>query len=119
MTPVRGGAYVVQAQHRVRLLARNRAGWARLCRIVSAAHASSVDGVPTVLWPVLEEYAGGGDLVVVLGPPSEPAEGFEVRQRGPDGPPFVEQLEESRVDGGGTAHCRCGAEVVRHFPHST
>ncbi|WP_399479595.1 DNA polymerase III subunit alpha [Streptomyces sp. OUCMDZ-4982] len=71
-TPVRGGAHVVQARHRIRLLARNSAGWARLCRIVSAAHASSVEGVPTVQWPVLEEYAGGEDLVVVLGPLSEP-----------------------------------------------
>ncbi|MFE1478995.1 DNA polymerase III subunit alpha [Streptomyces cyaneofuscatus] len=73
-TPVRGGAHVAQARHRVRLLARSRTGWARLCRIVSAAHASAVDGVPTVHWPVLEEYAGGGDLVVVLGPLSEPVQ---------------------------------------------
>lgn len=68
----------MQALHRVRLLARNRAGWARLCRIVSAAHASSADGVPTVSWPVLQEYAGGGDLVVVLGPLSEPVQALSV-----------------------------------------
>ncbi|GAA5604510.1 transposase IS204/IS1001/IS1096/IS1165 family protein [Streptomyces griseus] len=35
-----GGAHVVEARYRVTLLARNRAGWARLCRIVSAAHAA-------------------------------------------------------------------------------
>ncbi|MGW6289090.1 DNA polymerase III subunit alpha [Streptomyces sp. NPDC055107] len=71
-TPVRGGAHVVEAEHRITLLARNRAGWARLCRIVSAVHAAPVDGVPVVGWPVLQEYVAGGDLVVLLGPLSEP-----------------------------------------------
>ncbi|MFI2360774.1 DNA polymerase III subunit alpha [Streptomyces anulatus] len=71
-TPVRGGAHVVEAEYRITLLARNRAGWARLCRIVSAAHAALVGGVPVVGWPVMEEYAAGEDLVVLLGPVSEP-----------------------------------------------
>ncbi|MDQ0701182.1 error-prone DNA polymerase [Streptomyces sp. W4I9-2] len=71
-TPVRGGAHVLEAEHRITLLARNRAGWARLCRIVSTAHASPVDGVPVVSWPVLQEYIAGEDLVVLLGPVSEP-----------------------------------------------
>ncbi|MFD5346868.1 PHP domain-containing protein, partial [Streptomyces anulatus] len=71
-TPGGGGAHVLEAEHRVTLLARNRAGWARLCRIVSAAHAAPVDGVPVVSWPVLQEYLAGEDLVVLLGPVSEP-----------------------------------------------
>ncbi|EGE39534.1 DNA polymerase III, alpha subunit [Streptomyces sp. ACT-1] len=71
-TPVRGGAHVVEARYRVTLLARTRAGWARLCRIVSAAHAAPVDGVPVVGWPVLQEYLAGEELVVLLGPVSEP-----------------------------------------------
>ncbi|WP_228184129.1 DNA polymerase III subunit alpha [Streptomyces anulatus] len=71
-TPVRGGAHVLEAEHRVTLLARNGAGWGRLCRIVSAAHAVPVDGVPVVSWPVLQEYLSGEDLVVLLGPVSEP-----------------------------------------------
>ncbi|MGW6316449.1 DNA polymerase III subunit alpha [Streptomyces sp. NPDC055099] len=70
--PVRGGAHVVEARWRVTLLAQDVGGWARLCRIVSAAHASPVDGVPLVPWPVLEEYLGDG-LVVLLGPSSQPA----------------------------------------------
>ncbi|MFH9769825.1 DNA polymerase III subunit alpha [Streptomyces microflavus] len=70
--PVRGGAHIVEAEYRVTLLARNRAGWARLCRIVSSAHAAPVGGVPVVSWPVLEEYLAGEDLVVMLGPVSEP-----------------------------------------------
>ncbi|WP_139062068.1 PHP domain-containing protein, partial [Streptomyces sp. W007] len=70
-TPVRGGAHVVEAEYRITLLARNRAGWARLCRIVSAAHTAPVGGVPVVGWPVMEEYLAGEDLVL-LGPVSEP-----------------------------------------------
>nr|WP_244181950.1 PHP domain-containing protein [Streptomyces curacoi] len=35
-TPVRGGAHVIEPAFRVTLVARNAAGWARLCRLVSA-----------------------------------------------------------------------------------
>lgn len=45
-TPVRGGAYVVEPPLRVTLLARDAAGWARLCRLVSAAHAAGTPGAP-------------------------------------------------------------------------
>ncbi|MYS86581.1 DNA polymerase III subunit alpha [Embleya scabrispora] len=68
-TPVRGGAHVEQPPLRVTLLARNAAGWARLCRLVSAAHA--VEGPPVVPWSALREHAGPG-LTVLLGPTSEP-----------------------------------------------
>ncbi|MEV6250625.1 DNA polymerase III subunit alpha [Streptomyces sp. NPDC051742] len=68
-TPVRGGAHVVEAPLRVTLLAKNVAGWGRLCRIVSAAHLA--DGVPTASWDTLRAFAGE-DLVVLLGPASEP-----------------------------------------------
>ncbi|MFJ2397301.1 DNA polymerase III subunit alpha [Streptomyces sp. NPDC087843] len=70
-TPVRGGAHVVEPPLRVTLLAQNLAGWARLCRLVSAAHAEADGGLPVVSWPVLREYADR-DLVVLLGPSSEP-----------------------------------------------
>ncbi|MFF0386912.1 DNA polymerase III subunit alpha [Streptomyces sp. NPDC004286] len=69
--PARGGAHVREARLRVTLLAQDAAGWARLCRIVSAAHASAAGGVPVAEWPVLEEFLGEG-LVVLLGPGSEP-----------------------------------------------
>ncbi|MGP3777144.1 DNA polymerase III subunit alpha (plasmid) [Streptomyces sp. SDT5-1] len=71
-TPARGGAHVTEARWRITLLAQDARGWARLCRIVSAAHAHPVDGVPVAAWPVLEEHLGDG-LVVLLGPSSEPA----------------------------------------------
>ncbi|MFJ2937928.1 DNA polymerase III subunit alpha [Streptomyces sp. NPDC087219] len=68
-SPVRGGAYVAEAPLRVTLLARNVSGWGRLCRIVSAAHLA--DKVPTASWETLRAFAGE-DLVVLLGPASEP-----------------------------------------------
>ncbi|KPI07463.1 DNA polymerase III, alpha subunit [Actinobacteria bacterium OK074] len=71
-TPARGGAHVVEPPLRFVLLAQDRAGWARLCRITSAAHAGAVSGTsPVVPWEALREYGGPG-LTVLLGPLSEP-----------------------------------------------
>ncbi|MDR3081296.1 MAG: DNA polymerase III subunit alpha [Streptomyces sp.] len=71
-TPVRGGAYVSEPPLRFVLLARDRAGWARLCRITSAAHAGAVAGrAPVAPWEALREHGGPG-LIVLLGPLSEP-----------------------------------------------
>ncbi|MFF5365154.1 DNA polymerase III subunit alpha [Streptomyces scabiei] len=71
-TPARGGAHVVEPPLRFVLLAQNRAGWARLCRITSAAHVGAVSGTaPVVPWDALREYGGPG-LTVLLGPLSEP-----------------------------------------------
>lgn len=42
--PVRGGAHVFEPALRVTLLARDADGWARLCRLVSAAHAGAHAG---------------------------------------------------------------------------
>ncbi|GAA3479749.1 DNA polymerase III subunit alpha [Streptomyces yanii] len=72
-TPARGGAHVVEPPLRVVLLARNRTGWARLCRITSAAHAGTAGGAAPVVvpWEALREYGGPG-LIVLLGPLSEP-----------------------------------------------
>ncbi|BDH10534.1 DNA polymerase III subunit alpha [Streptomyces hygroscopicus] len=70
-TPVRGGAHIVEPLLRVTFLAQNRAGWARLCRLVSAGHAAVGGGRPVLPWPALAEYAGEG-LTFLLGPVSEP-----------------------------------------------
>src|SRR4051812_4518248 len=40
-TPARGGAHVVEPPLRFVLLAKDREGWARLCRITSAAHVGT------------------------------------------------------------------------------
>ncbi|MFB6864271.1 DNA polymerase III subunit alpha [Streptomyces virginiae] len=76
-TPVRGGAHVVEPPLRVTLLARGAAGWARLCRLVSAAHAGAGDGPAVVSWEMLGQCADKG-LVVLLGPVSEPVRALSV-----------------------------------------
>ncbi|MFF4898754.1 DNA polymerase III subunit alpha [Streptomyces sp. NPDC001068] len=77
-TPAHGGAHVVEPPLRFVLLAQDRAGWARLCRITSAAHVGAVSGVPPVVpWQALREYGGPG-LTVLLGPLSEPVRALSV-----------------------------------------
>ncbi|MFD3524042.1 DNA polymerase III subunit alpha [Streptomyces sp. NPDC058653] len=71
-TPTRGGAHVIEPPLRFVLLAQDRAGWARLCRITSAAHVGALAGVPPVVpWDALREHGGPG-LIALLGPLSEP-----------------------------------------------
>ncbi|NJP47472.1 DNA polymerase III subunit alpha [Actinacidiphila epipremni] len=72
-TPVRGGAHVVEPPLRFTLLAQDREGWARLCRITSAAHLGTAGGAApvTVPWEALHAHGGAG-LTVLLGPLSEP-----------------------------------------------
>ncbi|MFI5801255.1 DNA polymerase III subunit alpha [Streptomyces sp. NPDC051561] len=69
-TPVRGGAHVAEAPLRITLLARNKAGWARLCRLVSAAYARP-SGPPVVSHAAFAQHGVDG-LVALLGPSSEP-----------------------------------------------
>ncbi|MDT0445695.1 DNA polymerase III subunit alpha [Streptomyces johnsoniae] len=77
-TPVRGGAFADESAPRVIFLARDgAAGWAQLCRLVTAAHAGAHAGAaggavggerPVLPWS--EAYGDG--LTVLLGPASEP-----------------------------------------------
>ncbi|WP_330292058.1 DNA polymerase III subunit alpha [Streptomyces sp. NBC_00576] len=78
-TPVRGGAHVIEPPLRFTLLAQDRAGWARLCRITSAAHVGTASGAAPVVvpWEALREYGGPG-LTVLLGPLSEPVRALSV-----------------------------------------
>ncbi|MFD7664612.1 DNA polymerase III subunit alpha [Streptomyces sp. NPDC059788] len=76
--PVRGGAFIDESAARAVFLARDgAAGWAMLCRLVSAAHASALPGEsarPVLTWAALTEAvrAGAPDAVtVLLGPDSE------------------------------------------------
>lgn len=72
-TPVRGGKHVTEALFRATFLARDAGGWARLCRMVSAAHAEAFPAgtPPAASWEMLAQYADEG-LMVLLGPASEP-----------------------------------------------
>ncbi|WP_026927345.1 DNA polymerase III subunit alpha [Granulicoccus phenolivorans] len=56
---------------RVVLLARSRAGWAALCRLVTASHQAGQRGAPILDLPTLLKYAATGELVLLLGPDSE------------------------------------------------
>lgn len=85
-TPVRGGAHVIEPPLRITLLAQNAAGWARLCRLVSAAHGEVDGAAPVVSWSALRAYVDQ-DLVVLLGPASEP-----VRALSAGRPDVAEQL---------------------------
>ncbi|WP_030811484.1 DNA polymerase III subunit alpha [Streptomyces sp. NRRL S-337] len=68
-TPVRGGAFIDESAARAVFLARDgAAGWAALCRLVSAAHAGGGDR-PVLSWSELESAADG--LTVLLGPDSD------------------------------------------------
>jgi error-prone DNA polymerase len=106
-TPVRGGAHVIEPPLRITLLAQNAGGWARLCRLVSAAHAEADGAAPVVSWPTLRAYADQ-DLVVLLGPASEP-----VRALSAGRPDVAEQLlapwrelagEHLRLEAGAAGH---------------
>jgi error-prone DNA polymerase len=68
-TPVRGGAFIDESAPRAVFLARDRAGWAALCRMVSAAHrgASPSGPRPRLDWA---DLAADG-LFALLGPESE------------------------------------------------
>ncbi|MEU8522543.1 DNA polymerase III subunit alpha [Streptomyces sp. NBC_01216] len=63
--PVRGGAFVDESATRAVLLARSRAGWAALCRTITAAHAAG--GRPLLPW----DANHGEGLFVLLGPESD------------------------------------------------
>ncbi|WP_432188172.1 DNA polymerase III subunit alpha [Streptomyces sp. Tue6028] len=66
--PVRGGAFVDESAPRATFLARDgAAGWADLCRIVTAAHAGDPGDRPRLSWP--DNHAEG--LTVLLGPASD------------------------------------------------
>lgn len=73
-TPVRGGAHVVEAPLRITLLARDAAGWARLCRLVSAAHALPVPAAGSA--DSAAGSAAGSAATAPAGPPVIPHEAF-------------------------------------------
>ncbi len=71
-SPARGGAFVDESAPRITVLARDKAGWANICALVSAAWAARAarGGQPVVPLDVLAGHTEG--LTVLLGPGSEP-----------------------------------------------
>jgi len=73
-TPVRGGEFrdpKWDSLPRATFLASGRAGWAAICRLVSATHLAGERGRPVVSLDLAAPYLAGGDVVVLLGPGSE------------------------------------------------
>ncbi len=76
-TPVRGGAFRDdRALPRVTFLADagaagGRAGWAAICRLVSATQLAGERGKPVVDLSVVAPWLESGDVTVLLGPASE------------------------------------------------
>jgi len=73
-TPVRGGAYRDDRLPRATFLAAGRAGWAALCRLVSATHLAGERGRPVTTPALVAEHLtghlAGGEVLVLLGPDS-------------------------------------------------
>ncbi len=75
-TPARGGAVrdlslQQGGSARVTFLASGKAGWAALCRMVSATHLAGERGRPVATPDLLAPHLAGGDVLVLLGPSSE------------------------------------------------
>ncbi len=85
-TPARGGRAVDPRWPRVTVLARDRQGWAALCRLISAAHTLAEQdnrrGQPVIDLELLRTHALLGGLVVLLGPDS--SVGRLLNRRRPD-----------------------------------
>ena len=70
-TPTRGGASRDPRLPRVTFLASGKAGWAALCRLVSATHHAGERGTPVCTPELVAEHVAGRDVRVLLGPASE------------------------------------------------
>ncbi|WP_319804405.1 DNA polymerase III subunit alpha [Nocardioides malaquae] len=78
--PIRGGAHRDRRWPRVTVLARDRIGWAALCRLVSDVHLGGERGAPVADLPTMAPHLAGGHLVVLLGPGSEVGASLALRR---------------------------------------
>jgi error-prone DNA polymerase len=70
-TPTRGGASRDARLPRVTFLASGKAGWAAVCRLVSATHHAGERGTPVCTPELVAEHVAGREVRVLLGPASE------------------------------------------------
>ncbi|CEI32061.1 DNA polymerase III subunit alpha [Propionibacterium freudenreichii] len=68
--PVKGGSLRDEGLPRVVVLARSKAGWAALCRLVTGAHQAPDRARPVATGQLFGQWAGDGGLSVLLGPDS-------------------------------------------------
>ena len=79
-TPARGGAFVDHKLPRVTVLAKDKRGWASVCRLVSATHLAGTRGEPITTLDLVAAHIDG--LVVMLG--SDSTVGRALAGRRPD-----------------------------------
>src|SRR3954449_2294105 len=109
-TPARGGSFVDARLPRVTVLARDKAGWAAGCRLVSAPHLAGERGEPVTTLDLVAAHARG--LVVLLGPDSEVGRAAAARR--PDlARAHLDRWRCALVDGGAERH-DVVIEVVCH-----
>src|SRR4051812_21669385 len=109
-TPARGGSFVDARLPRVTVLARDKAGWASVCRLVSATHLAGERGEPVTTLELVAAHARG--LVVLLGPDSEVGRAAAARR--PDlARAHLDRWRCALADGGAERH-DVVIEVVCH-----
>src|SRR4051794_12220457 len=109
-TPARGGSFVDARLPRVTVLARDKAGWASVCRLVSATHLAGERGEPVTTLELVAAHARG--LVVLLGPDSEVGRAATARR--PDlARAHLDRWRRALGDGGAEQH-DVVIEVVCH-----
>ena len=109
-TPARGGAFVDHRLPRVTVLAKDKRGWASVCRLVSATHLAGERGEPITTLDLVAAHIDG--LVVLLGPDS--AMGRALGRRRPDlAEAELEQWRRVLTDAGAEPH-DVVVEVVDH-----
>ena len=101
------GRTSTRGTHGWSLLARGRAGWAALNRLVSATHLGGERGRPVSTLDLVAEHAAGGHLLVLLGPASEL--GRALAGRRPDLATAVLDAWRQRID-----NSQLIVEVVSH-----
>src|SRR5688500_18338704 len=79
-TPVRGGAFRDLRLPRATFLATGKAGWAAVCRLVSATHLAGERGRPVTTPDLIAEHVAGGEVLVLLGPSSTLGEAASLRR---------------------------------------
>jgi error-prone DNA polymerase len=109
-TPARGGAFTDHRLPRVTVLAKDKRGWASVCRLVSATHLAGERGEPITTLDIVAAHIDG--LVVLLGPDS--AMGRAIARRRPDhAKTELDRWRHALVEAGAEPH-DVVVEVVNH-----
>ncbi|MFC2068805.1 PHP domain-containing protein, partial [Chloroflexota bacterium] len=84
-----GAEVTLQGNHHLTLLAKNRQGYANLCRLITAAHAAGERNKPELPPNLLPDHAAG--LIVLSGCPKGKLPGLTTISRFDEAKAFVQQ----------------------------